>query len=159
MTGLLVAVRLRGHIGLHPDVKKTLELLNLKGANHATIIPDDEAHRGMLRKVEPYITWGEPNKDTILALLKKMEVKGDGRLSDEVAEKLGLRSLEELAERLVQQDGETLLKKLKRQNAKPYARLHPPRKGFKYSIKRPYKDKGEHGYRGQAINELIRRMV
>ena len=159
MSALLVAIRLKGHIGLHPDVRKTLEMLNLKRANYAVIIPDTPSYRGMIRKVEPYITWGTPNKETVLALLKKMEVKGDGRLSDEVAAKLGYNSLEEMAEKMLQENGEEILKKLKKLEVRPYARLHPPRKGFKHKIKRPYKDKGEWGYRGEAINELVRRMV
>ena len=36
--------------------------------------------------------------------------------------------------------------------------LHPPRGGFKKTIKRPKPD-GELGYRGEAINELILRML
>jgi len=42
---------------------------------------------------------------------------------------------------------------------KPVFRLHPPRKGFKGSIKKSYRAGGEAGYRGEAINDLIRRMV
>jgi large subunit ribosomal protein L30 len=36
--------------------------------------------------------------------------------------------------------------------------MHPPKKGFKRTVKRPYRDRGELGYRGEAINELIKRM-
>jgi large subunit ribosomal protein L30 len=36
--------------------------------------------------------------------------------------------------------------------------MHPPKKGFKTSVKRPYKSKGELGYRGEKINELAVRM-
>jgi len=42
---------------------------------------------------------------------------------------------------------------------KPVFRLHPPRGGFKGSIRKPYGAGGELGYRGAAINELIRRML
>ena len=44
-------------------------------------------------------------------------------------------------------------------NLSPVFRLHPPRGGFKGSTKKPYSDGGELGYRGPAINELIRRMI
>ncbi|MBR9680336.1 MAG: hypothetical protein GOU98_00755 [Candidatus Altiarchaeota archaeon] len=37
-------------------------------------------------------------------------------------------------------------------------RLHPPRGGFKKTIKRPKPD-GELGYRGEKINELILKML
>ncbi|MEM2203989.1 MAG: 50S ribosomal protein L30, partial [Sulfolobales archaeon] len=42
---------------------------------------------------------------------------------------------------------------------KPVFRLHPPSGGFKGSIKKPYGNGGELGYRGQDINDLIRRMI
>jgi large subunit ribosomal protein L30 len=38
-------------------------------------------------------------------------------------------------------------------------RLHPPSKGFKGKIKRGYGSGGELGYRGEKINELLRRML
>jgi len=37
--------------------------------------------------------------------------------------------------------------------------LHPPKGGFKGTIRRPYKSGGELGYRGAAINDLILRMT
>lgn len=155
---ILVAVRLKGHVGLHPDVKKTLQLLNLKRTNYAVIIPDTPAVRGMLRKVAPYITWGTPNKQTLITLLKRMEIRGDGRLGDEALKGIGVKTVEELAEQIINTPSK--LKELREKlGLRPYVRLHPPRKGFKHSIKRPYKDKGEWGDRGDAINELIRRMA
>ncbi|MEM0379812.1 MAG: 50S ribosomal protein L30, partial [Desulfurococcaceae archaeon] len=42
---------------------------------------------------------------------------------------------------------------------KPVFRLHPPQGGFKKSIKKPYGDGGELGYRGRDINELIMKMI
>jgi len=42
---------------------------------------------------------------------------------------------------------------------KPYFRLHPPKGGFKGSVKKPYNAGGELGYRGSAINDLIMRMI
>ena len=44
--------------------------------------------------------------------------------------------------------------------AKPFFRLHPPRKGFeRKGIKVPFKLGGVLGYRGKEINTLIQRMV
>ncbi|RLI23172.1 50S ribosomal protein L30, partial [Candidatus Bathyarchaeota archaeon] len=42
---------------------------------------------------------------------------------------------------------------------KPVFRLHPPRKGFKGKIKKSFKAGGASGYRGEAINELLERMI
>ncbi|MCX6643416.1 MAG: uL30 family ribosomal protein [Candidatus Bathyarchaeota archaeon] len=33
-----------------------------------------------------------------------------------------------------------------------------PKKGFKRTVKRPFRDKGELGNRGEAIDELVKRM-
>jgi len=41
---------------------------------------------------------------------------------------------------------------------KPVFRLSPPRKGFR-SLKNPYNRRGDLGYRGEAINQLISRMA
>lgn len=43
---------------------------------------------------------------------------------------------------------------------KKFFRLHPPRKGFeRKGIKKPFTVGGALGYRGEKINELIKRMV
>jgi large subunit ribosomal protein L30 len=43
---------------------------------------------------------------------------------------------------------------------KPFFRLHPPRKGFeRKGIKIPFKLGGALGYRGEKINDLIKRMI
>lgn len=43
---------------------------------------------------------------------------------------------------------------------KPYFRLHPPRGGFeRKGIKAPFTQGGSLGYRGQAINTLIKKML
>jgi len=38
-------------------------------------------------------------------------------------------------------------------------RLRPPKKGFKGKVKRSFAAGGEAGYRGEEINELLKRMV
>jgi len=38
-------------------------------------------------------------------------------------------------------------------------RLHPPKKGFKGKVKRGYTAGGVTGYRGEAINDLIKKMT
>jgi large subunit ribosomal protein L30 len=41
---------------------------------------------------------------------------------------------------------------------KPLFRLHPPRKGYK-GIRNSVKEGGSLGYRGEAINDLAKRMA
>ncbi len=156
---LYAIVRIRGRVDVPPDVEYTLKLLRLHKKFHATIYPSNlPGLKGMLQKAKDWITWGEVDRETLIELLKRRgRVIGDKPLTDEYVEKV-LRipgGIGGLAEALLQ--GKTMYHKLS--SVKPIFRLHPPRGGFKYSTKRPYNDHGELGYRGKAINELIKKML
>jgi len=152
----LAAVRIRGTVNVRKEVENTLRMLNLQRNYHATLIDDRPSFLGMLRKAQDIITWGEVSKETISILLKKRgRTVGDKPLTDDYARKIGYRSLDDLADAIY--NLKVTLKDLPR--VKPVFRLHPPRKGFKRSIKKSYRAGGEAGYRGGDINDLIRRMV
>lgn len=152
-----LVIRIKGGVKARKEHLDTLRMLNLSRANWATIIPKTPSHEGMLRKVEHMITWGEPNLKTIKTFLKKVEIIGDGKLSEEYAKKIGFQSIEDLAKKLC--SAEVTLSKLRERGLRPYVRLHPPRGGLKGTIKRHITAGGEYGYRGEKINELFRRMA
>ncbi|MEB3860071.1 MAG: 50S ribosomal protein L30 [Desulfurococcales archaeon] len=157
---LYAVVRIRGMSGVRPEVERTLYLLRLRRKFAASIYHDSvPGVLGMLRKAENWATWGEIDRETLILLLRRRgRILGDKPLTDEwVKEKLGLSGLEELADKLL--SGELHYHKLEGLGVKPFFRLHPPRGSFKGSIKRHYGDKGELGYRGKAINELLKRMI
>ena len=152
----LAVVRIRGIVNVRKEIEDTLRMLNLQRNCHATLIDDRPSFLGMLRKAQNIITWGEVSKETISLLLKKRgRTIGDKPLTDEYAKKIGYESLDDLADAIY--NLKVMLKDLP--GVKPVFRLHPPRKGFKGSIKKSYRAGGEAGYRGEAINDLIRRMV
>ena len=152
----LAVVRIRGIVNVRKEVEDTLRMLNLQRNCHATLIDDRPSYLGMLRKVQSYVTWGEASKETISLLLRKRgRTIGNKRITDEYAKKIGYESIDEIADALFNLKVE--LKDLP--GVKPVFRLHPPRKGFRGSIKKSYSVGGETGYRGEAINELIRRMA
>jgi large subunit ribosomal protein L30 len=110
----------------------------------------------MLRKAQNYLTWGEISKENLLLLLeKKGNLTGDKKLTNEYAQQIGYKSLDELAEVMLKTEIE--YKCLP--NIKPVFRLHPPSKGFKGKVKRSYASGGVTGYRGSAINTLLRQMI
>jgi len=152
-----LVIRIKGSVKARKDHLDTLKMLNLSRANWATIVPKTPSYEGMLRKVEHMITWGEPNLKTIKTFLRRVEIMGDGTLDDEYARKLGFESLEDLARKLY--NAEVTLSSLKEKGVKPYARLHPPKGGFKKTIKKHFSMGGEYGYRGEKINELFVRMA
>jgi large subunit ribosomal protein L30 len=110
----------------------------------------------MLRKTKDCLTWGEVSPEIVSLLLKKRgRLVGDKKLTDEYAKELGYKSLDDLAEALFNVDVEfSSLPEIK-----PLFRLRPPTKGFKGKVKRSYAAGGELGYRGDAINDLLKRMV
>ncbi|MEM4316306.1 MAG: uL30 family ribosomal protein, partial [Nitrososphaerota archaeon] len=62
--GLLLAVRIKGHVGMDEAVRETLRFLRLRRVHTAVLLPDTPSVKGMLRKVERYVTWGKPSRRT-----------------------------------------------------------------------------------------------
>ncbi len=152
----LVAVRIRGMSDISQEIKDTLNMLRLTRNCHATLIDDRPSYKGMLQKSKDYLTWGEVSQENIALLLtKRGRLVGDKKLTDEYAKELGYKSLDDLAEAIFKVEVEcSSLSKVK-----PVFRLRPPKKGFKGKVKRSYAAGGALGYRGDAINDLLKRMV
>jgi large subunit ribosomal protein L30 len=110
---MLAAIRLRGHVKVDKEVEDTMKMLGLRHVNTLALLPDTQVVRGMLKKVESFITWGSASQE----LLDKLRKKGN----------------------------ETTF------------RLKPPEQGF-ISIKKAF-PQGDLGFRGDNINELIKRMA
>lgn len=152
----LVAIRVRGESDISQEIRDTLNMLRLTRNCHATLIDGRSSYTGMLHKVQNYVTWGEISKENMALLLEKRgRLVGDKKLTDDFAQELGYKSLGDLAEAMYKLEVEySRLPKVK-----PVFRLHPPKKGFKGKVKRSYAAGGVTGYRGEAINDLIKRMV
>jgi large subunit ribosomal protein L30 len=152
----LAVVRIRGVGEASPEVNKTLGILRLTRNCHIILLDDRPSFLGMLKNVRHFVTWGEATKDTILSLLtKRGRLPGNRKIDDEYAQKAGYKTLEELAEAIYKL--ETDFQRLP--DLKPVFRAHPPRKGYKGKIKKSYNVGGVTGYRGEAINKLVERMI
>jgi len=77
-------IRVRGTVNIKPNIKKTLQLLNLTRANHCVLIEETPSTKGMLQIVKDYVTWGEVEKETLTKLIKER-----GRLEDDKPIKIG----------------------------------------------------------------------
>lgn len=151
-----MVVRVRGVSDISQEIKDTLSMLRLTRNCHATLIDDRPAYTGMLHKVQNCVTWGEISKENVVLLLKKRgRLVGDRKVTDEYAQELGYKSLDDLAEAMYKVEVE--YKSLPK--VKPVFRLHPPKKGFKGKVKRSYTAGGVTGYRKDTINNLIKRMM
>jgi len=152
----LVVVRIRGLVSAQREARETLELLHLSHTNHAVLIDNRPAYKGMLQRVNSYITYGEPTKETIAMLIKKRALlAGDKKLTDEYLTKIGYKTIDDLADAIV--SCKVQFGKLPDMQAR--FRLHPPSKGYKGKTKKGFNAGGEAGYRGEAINALVKRMI
>lgn len=152
----LAVVRVRGTVSASREVRETLQMLHLARNNYAVLINNTPSFLGMLKTTQNFITWGEASKETVDALLKERgRLAGNKKLTEEYAQKVGYKSLEELAGAV----SNCSVEYRKLPNIQPVLRLHPPSKGFKGKIKKSYRSGGELGYRGKDINELIKRMI
>jgi large subunit ribosomal protein L30 len=155
-TKCFVAVRIRGLSDIPQETKDTLMMLRLTRNCHATLLDDRPSYRGMLQKCKNCLTWGEVSKENIAILLNKRgKLAGDKKLTDEYAKELGYDTLDALAEAIFNVDVEFS----SLPGVKPLFRLRPPTKGFKGKVKKSYAAGGEAGYRGETINDLLKRML
>ena len=151
----LLVIRIRGDVNISARERDTLRMLRLKKKYSATLLDDRPEYLGMLQKVKDFVTWGEPSIETINLLLEKRgKVTGDSPVNSETVKALGYKNINELASAIHSVEAEFH----KLENIKPFFRLHPPKKGFKRSVKRSYRNTGELGYREETINYLARRM-
>jgi len=159
---VVFVIRIRGIMRTHPKTTKILQLLRLRQLHTGVFIRMNKATAIMLRLVEPYITYGEPNVKSISELLYK---RGFGKVNRQripitdnsvIATQLGkfgIICIEDVIHELV-----TCGKHFKEVNnfLWPF-KLSSPLGGFT--------DKGTHfteggdsGKRDDEINALIRRM-
>mgnify|MGYP001766667496 FL=1 len=152
----LVVVRIRGTVSAMKEARETLELLRLTHTNHAVLIDSRPAYKGMLQRVNNYVTWGEPTKETVVSMLQKRgRLLGQKKLTEEYLTKAGYKSIDDLAEAII--NCKVAYKNLP--DVQPRFKLHPPSNGYKGQTKNAFKAGGEAGYRGAAINDLVKRMV
>ncbi len=157
MPTLYAIIRIRGRVDVPPDVETTLRLLRLTRKYTAVIYPKTDSIDGMLNVVKDWVTWGEIRAETLKKLiLKRGRAVGNKPLNEEKIKELFNISLDELVKALM--EGRIFWHKLE-DKVKPVFRLHPPKGGFKKSTKKPLGSGGELGYRGEAINELIDKMI
>ncbi len=88
-------------------------------------------------------------------LSKRARLKGDRKLSNEYLQKIGYKSIDELAGAVFQCKTEYW----RLRDIAPFFRLHPPSRGYKGSVKKSVSAGGESGYRGSEIDDLITRMT
>ncbi len=153
----VAVIRLRGEIGLKKPIKKTLQLLRLYNKHTCIIVKTSPNYIGMIEKVRDYVTWGEINQETFKLLLEKRgKITNKQRLTEAYLKQKLKIDLDNFVKEFIEEKKElTDIPGLK-----PFFKLNPPIKGFeRKGIKKPYSMGGALGYRKEAINALIKRMI
>ena len=155
----LFVVRLKGSFGMPIQTERTLTTLRLNRKFNAVLLENNASVVASLRQAKDYVTWGEATSRDIAMLLKERgEFLGGLPITDKsVQEKLGAETIHGLVTALTH--GSITLKQLWQKGLKPVFRLHPPSGGFAKSAKRPHGSRGELGYRGPEMGNLVARMV
>ncbi|OAY81362.1 60S ribosomal protein L7-4-like [Ananas comosus] len=159
---LLFIVRIRGINAMHPKTRKILQLLRLRQIFNGVFLKVNKATVNMLRRVEPYVTYGYPNLKSVRELIYK---RGYGKLNKQrvplsdnsVIEqglgKDGIICIEDLVHEIM-----TVGPHFKEANnfLWPF-KLKAPLGGLEKK-RNHYVEGGDAGNREDYINELIRRM-
>ena len=156
-------IRILGTYGVAPKVRKILELLRLRKINQGAFLRVNKATVNMLLRVTPYVTWGNPSTETIRKLIyKRGFAKINGQripiTSNELIKKhlgkYGILCIEDIVYQLA-----TCGPKFKPVNSWLRAfNLNTPTGGWRQK-KINYVEGGDAGYRREAINNLLARMI
>ena len=140
-----------------------MQLLRLRQLHNGVFIRLNKATMNMIRRVEPYVTYGYPSQRTIAKLVYKRgygKVNGsripltDNSIVESVLGKHGIVSVEDLIHEV-----STVGTHFKEANnfLWPF-KLNSPKKGFEKK-RHPYQNGGAWGNREELVNELINRML
>lgn len=157
---LYFVVRIRGAPGMKRKILDTLKMLRMHKVNHGVLVWGTKSYLGMLNKCKDYVSFGEIDEKTLVRLLRaRGRIEGDKPLTDEHLKNLTeYKSIKELAKALLA--GEVHYSEKHIYKLKPVFRLHPPRRGYRGTIKKHYGEGGVLGYVGDSfINDLVHKMI
>jgi len=160
---LAFVIRIRGINGIHPRVRKILQLFRLRQINNGVFIKLNKATTNMLRIAEPYITWGYPNMRSVRDLLFKRgyaKIKGqripivDNKTVEQRLGKLNIICIPDLIHEIA-----TVGPSFRNTTnfLWPF-KLNTPTGGWRKKTVH-YVEGGDYGNREDKINDLLSRMI
>ena len=160
---VVFVIRIRGIIGIPPKTRKILQLLRLRQIHNGVFVKMNKATVNMLRLVEPFVAYGEPNLKSIRELIykrgygkvnKQRYALSDNAIVDENLGKFGISCMEDLIHEIY-----TVGPRFKEANnfLWPF-KLSSPLGGFKSKLIH-FNEGGDAGNRQEKINKLIQRML
>ncbi|KAF9644116.1 60S ribosomal protein L7 [Thelephora ganbajun] len=149
-------IRIRGINEIAPKPRKILQLLRLLQINNGVFVKVTKATEQMLRLVEPYIAYGEPNLKTVRELIYK---RGYGRVEKQ---RVPLSNNQVIEQALGKYDilcVEDLVHEIfTAANFLWPFKLSNPTGGWRTRKFKHYVEGGDFGNREANINKLVRQM-
>merc|ERR1711881_162898 len=160
---LAFVVRIRGLNDMHPKTKKILQIMRLRQMNMGVFMKLSKASMEMLKRVEPYLSYGYPNLKSVRELIYK---RGYGKINKQrlalndnaVIEKglgaHGIMCMEDLVHEIY-----TVGPKFKEANNFLWPFKLRPAKGGQAKKRKGYCEGGQAGNREDQMNNLIQKML
>jgi len=148
---------------MNPTVKKVFRLFRLRQINNGVFIKINKATLNMFKRIEPYVTYGYPTRQTVSKLIYKRGFGKVGRsripltdnaIIEQNLGKCGITCVEDLIEEVT-----SVGPNFKQANnfLWPF-KLNNPRGGWR-NKNHPYQKDGDWGNREERINDLIKSML
>merc|ERR1712023_534054 len=160
---LLFVVRIRGLADMHPKTKKILQLMRLRQMNMGVFMKVSKAATEMLKRVEPYLSYGYPTLKSVRDLVYK---RGYGKINknriplndNAVVEqglgKYGIMCMEDLVHEIF-----TVGPHFREANNFLWPFKLRPAKGGQAKKRKGFCEGGQAGNREDLMNKLIANML
>merc|ERR1712054_159625 len=160
---LAFVVRIRGLNDMHPKTKKILQIMRLRQMNMGVFMKVSKAATEMLKRVEPYVSYGYPNIKSVKDLIYK---RGYGKvnknriplLDNQIVEdslgKYGLKCMEDLVHEIY-----TVGPHFREANNFLWPFKLRPAKGGQPKKRKGFCEGGQAGNREDNMNALIQNML
>ncbi|KAD6795212.1 hypothetical protein E3N88_06108 [Mikania micrantha] len=159
---LIFVIRIQGKNDMHPQTRKLLYSLRLRRIFTGVFVKENDRILDILQKVEPFVTYGYPNLKSVSELIyKKGLAKFDKQIfpltdNNIIEQALGehkIICIEDIVNEIANMGPH--FKEVSNFLC-PFS-LNKPEKALQ-GKKRPFRDGGDSGNRGDQINELINKM-
>ncbi|CDW59440.1 Ribosomal L30 and Ribosomal L30 N domain containi ng protein [Trichuris trichiura] len=160
---LAFVIRIKGINGVHPRIRKILQLLRLRQINNGVFVKLNKPILNMLHLVEPFIAWGYPSRRIVRNLIykrgyakvnKQRQQISSNKIIEEHLGRYGIICMEDLINEIF-----TVGKHFKQANNFLWPFKLPNPKGGWRKKGQHFVEGGDAGNREGFLNILVQRML
>merc|ERR1712022_49734 len=161
---LMFVVRIRGLNDMHPKTKKILQLMRLRQMNMGVFMKVSKAATEMLKRVEPYISYGYPNVKSVRGRIYKrgygkvnknrIPLNDNSVIEGALGNSCGIKCMEDLVHEIV-----TVGPNFTKANNFLWPFKLRPAKGGQPKKRKGFCEGGQAGNREDLMNRLIQKML